>query len=170
METLLLSSTWEPIGRVDWERAMVLWFSGRAELVETYANQVIRTVSSTFEVPAVIRYVRGRHRRAPVVRFSRNNVYHRDEGHCQYCGLRLHRDDATYDHVVPKRAGGRTTWENITLSCRPCNQRKGGRTPEQAGMRLRSVPHRPRSIDNEWMLGMSLERMPAAWLPWIRSA
>ena len=97
-------------------------------------------------------------------------MYHRDEGHCQYCGVRLHHDDATYDHVVPKRAGGGTTWENITLSCRPCNQRKGGRTPEQAGMRLRSVPHRPRAIENEWLLGMSIDHMPDAWLPWIRVA
>jgi 5-methylcytosine-specific restriction endonuclease McrA len=168
MQTLLLSSTWEPIGHVDWERAMALWWSGRAELVDTYADRVIRTVSTSYEAPAVIRYVRGRHRRGTSVRFSRHNVFQRDGGACQYCNKRLHRDEATYDHVVPKRAGGRTTWENIALACRPCNQRKGGRTPEQAGMRLASQPVRPGVTGNEWMTGLNPDHLPEPWLPWLR--
>jgi 5-methylcytosine-specific restriction endonuclease McrA len=171
METLILSATWEPIGRVDWQRAMTLWWSGRAELVEAHQHLRIQTVSSSIQVPAVLRYVRGRHRRVPVVRFSRHNVFLRDEGSCQYCGIRLSRADATYDHVVPRRSGGATTWDNIVLSCRCCNQRKGGRTPEQAGMPLRTAPVRPRQLTEEWFTGAEHDNLPESWqayLPAVR--
>ncbi len=167
METLLLSSTWEPIGRVDWQRAMTLWYSGRAEVIDAYASAHIRTANDSFAVPSVLRYLRGRLRRVPTVRFSRTNVFARDGGLCQYCGLGLRRSEATYDHVVPRRAGGKTTWDNIVLCCLPCNQRKGGRTPHEAAMHLRSVPSRPRLTEPEWFTGLSDERMPDAWRPYI---
>lgn len=167
METLLLSSTWEPIGRVDWQRAMTLWCSGRAEVIDAYSSAHIRTTSESFAVPSVLRYLRGRLRRVPTVRFSRTNVFARDGGQCQYCGLGLRRSEATYDHVVPRRAGGKTTWDNIVLCCLPCNQRKGGRTPHEASMRLRSVPARPRITEPEWFSGLSEDRVPDAWRPYM---
>ncbi|MGH0036174.1 MAG: HNH endonuclease [Myxococcota bacterium] len=78
------------------------------------------------------------------VRFSRSNIFSRDRFTCQYCGVRPGRASLNLDHVVPRAQGGRTTWENVVCSCIACNRRKGGRTPEQAGFRLRRSPSRPR--------------------------
>jgi len=72
--------------------------------------------------------------------FTRFNLFLRDRFSCQYCGI---QKDLTFDHVIPRRLGGRTTWENVATACSPCNLRKGGRTPRQAGMRLREQPIRP---------------------------
>ena len=79
------------------------------------------------------------------VKFSRENVYTRDHGMCQYCSRKIPRTEATYDHVTPRRLGGLTRWENIVIACIECNRDKGGRTPEQAGMKLRQKPVKPKS-------------------------
>jgi 5-methylcytosine-specific restriction endonuclease McrA len=78
------------------------------------------------------------------VRFSRVNVMTRDGFACQYCGERPPRSRLNLDHVVPRAHGGRSTWENVVVSCLDCNRRKGGRTPEEAGLRLLRAPARPR--------------------------
>jgi 5-methylcytosine-specific restriction endonuclease McrA len=70
-------------------------------------------------------------------------VLARDRWRCQYCGQKKKIAELTYDHVIPRSRGGKTCWENIVTACQDCNARKGDRTPEQAGMRLRSRPERP---------------------------
>ncbi|MBF6569099.1 MAG: HNH endonuclease [Candidatus Binataceae bacterium] len=77
------------------------------------------------------------------VRFSRFNIFARDNNTCQYCGQRLPRTELNLDHVVPRSRGGMSTWENIVCSCHICNRRKGGRTPEEARMMLIRRPCRP---------------------------
>jgi len=71
------------------------------------------------------------------VRYSRVNIFARDKFTCQYCGVAPHRSQLNLDHVVPRALGGKTSWENVVCSCVECNRRKGGRTPEQARLRLR---------------------------------
>src|SRR5215470_9293963 len=46
--------------------------------------------------------------------------------------------------VAPRSRGGLTTWENVVCSCVACNLKKGGRTPDEAHMRLLRPPVRPR--------------------------
>lgn len=75
--------------------------------------------------------------------FNRMGLYTRERGICSYCSVQIAYDDATNDHVIPITQGGETTWENCTLACGPCNLKKGGRTPEQAGMPLRKIPKTP---------------------------
>lgn len=104
----------------------------------------IRTLTSAVPVPRVIvlRYfdrVPSRH-----VRFSRANIFSRDTLTCQYCLSMPPRSQLNLDHVIPRAQGGKTTWENVVCCCIPCNRRKGGRTPEQAGVKLRRPPRRPR--------------------------
>jgi 5-methylcytosine-specific restriction endonuclease McrA len=100
------------------------------------------------------------------VRFSRANVMTRDGFTCQYCGDRPPRSQLNLDHVVPRAHGGRSTWENVVASCLDCNRQKGGRTPEQAGLRLLRAPARPR-----WT---PLATLPLAhvrhdeWRPYLR--
>ena len=78
------------------------------------------------------------------VRCSRVNVFARDKFTCQYCGDRPHRSELNLDHVIPRALGGRTTWENVVCSCVECNRHKGGRTPQQARLRLKRIPAKPR--------------------------
>jgi 5-methylcytosine-specific restriction endonuclease McrA len=100
------------------------------------------------------------------VRFSRVNVMTRDGFTCQYCGERPSRSQLNLDHVVPRAHGGRSTWENVVVSCLDCNRRKGGRTPEQAGLRLLRAPARPRWTP---LATLSLAHVRhAEWRPFLR--
>ena len=120
-------------------------------------------------MPSVIRFFRLLKRRKPVVRFSRENVYARDQGKCQYCRRRVSRAEATYDHVIPRSQGGGTNWENIVIACVPCNQHKGGRTPDQARMRLERGPVRPTWLPETLRLTFTWDKgMPEAWKNWLR--
>jgi 5-methylcytosine-specific restriction endonuclease McrA len=76
--------------------------------------------------------------------FNRRALYKRDKNRCQYCGCRPGVKNLNLDHVCPKYFGGKTTWENIVLSCIECNSKKANRTPEQAGMKLLSIPEKPK--------------------------
>ncbi len=99
------------------------------------------------------------------VRYSRVNVFARDRFTCQYCGVRPHRSQLNLDHVIPRSLGGKTTWENVVCSCLDCNRRKGGRTPEQARLRLRRSPARPR-----WspLMNLAVGRpLHAEWHPFM---
>lgn len=78
------------------------------------------------------------------VRFSRENVFVRDKSTCQYCGRKLKRNKLNLDHVIPASQGGGSNWQNIVVSCIPCNSSKGGRTPQQAGMKLLHRPVEPK--------------------------
>lgn len=169
MDTLVLNAAFQPVARICWERAITLLFLGKVEVVEEYEDRTIRSVSFEIKMPSVVRFFRMLTRRKPVIRFSRQNVYARDGGRCQYCGRKVTRAEATWDHVVPRSHGGRTCWENIAIACVPCNQTKGGRTPEQARMRLHSVPVRPKRLPDILRLTFTFEKgMPQAWKSWLR--
>jgi 5-methylcytosine-specific restriction endonuclease McrA len=143
-QTLLLNATYEPLKIVHWQKAMTLWCQGKVEVISHYDREV-RSVSFTFRLPSVIRLLRRIKikRRFDYVPFSRANIYARDEYTCQYCGETLPSAELTFDHVVPVAQGGRKDWENIVTCCISCNRRKGGRTPEQAHMKLIRHPRRP---------------------------
>ena len=143
MDTLVLSSAYLPVARVPWQRAVTLLWAGKVEVIEEYQDRAVHSVSLEIKVPSIIRFLRHFQRRRRQVKFSRENVYSRDKGRCQYCGHRVPRPEATFDHVLPRSQGGATTWENVVIACAPCNRRKGGRTPAQANLHLRAVPARP---------------------------
>lgn len=141
---LILNASYEPLHVCSVKRAVSLLMHGIAERVED-ADTVLRSPSSVFPVPSVIRlkrYVRRPHRQR--VAFNRKNVFRRDEHSCQYCGARS--NDLTLDHVLPRSRGGPTSWENVVACCRSCNARKRDRTPEEARMLLRRRPIAPRFI------------------------
>jgi len=142
---LVLTQSYLPHKVVTWERAVTLVFGGKAEVVETY-DEEISSVSITIKMPAVIRLVRAVRGSKKVCKFSRVNILTRDGFRCQYCGTRFEMKELTYDHVVPRAQGGRTTWDNIVACCYACNARKADRTPEQAAMKLRTKPVKPASL------------------------
>ena len=145
-QTLLLNATYEPLKVVHWQKALTLWCQGKVEVISVYDREV-HSVSVSFKLPSVIRLLRFVRikRRIDYVPFSRANIYARDKHRCLYCGHSFPTSDLTFDHVIPVAHGGRKDWENIVSCCVTCNRRKGGRTPEEAGMRLITVPRRPNS-------------------------
>lgn len=104
----------------------------------------VRGVGFEVQVPRVVRLLS--YDRVPrnVVKFNRRNIFLRDENRCQYCGNVYGSSHLSLDHVLPRSRGGPTSWENIVCACLKCNLRKGGRTPQEAGMKLYRTPSRPR--------------------------
>jgi 5-methylcytosine-specific restriction endonuclease McrA len=149
---------------VSWERAFTLLYEGKVEVVTEYEDRQVRTVNMTFKMPAVIRFIKRMRTHKRAIKFSRQNVYARDQGRCQYCGSKVRRDVATYDHVVPRSKGGHTRWENIVIACVDCNQNKRDRTPEQSRMKLRSTPVKPNALPSGGSFTLTYRKgMPPEW-------
>ncbi len=104
----------------------------------------IRTVRFQIAVPKIIRLLGYDRIPSAGVKLNRRNLFARDQNRCQYCGQKFPTSELSLDHVIPRSQGGTNSWENIVCACVRCNVRKGGRTPEQANMRLISKPRRPR--------------------------
>ena len=150
MDTLVLSTAYQPMRYVSWREAFCLWFSGRVEVVSFYQDRIIKTIDETFNIPSIVRFVKGvvkRTKFAKLAKFNRGNVLLRDNNECQYCCAKLERRNFTFDHIVPVSQGGKTNWKNIVACCVPCNQKKGNRTPKQANMKLIKEPYVPDSFE-----------------------
>jgi 5-methylcytosine-specific restriction endonuclease McrA len=143
---LVLNASYEPLNIVSVKRAIVLLLKEKAELIEAARAQV-HAQRTVLDWPLVIRLVTfvPLPRRLPLP-LSRRTVLARDMYTCQYCGGQPGRTELTVDHIVPRSRGGLTTWDNVAAACGPCNRRKGNRTPEEAGMKLLTVPARPRFV------------------------
>ncbi len=186
-KTLVLNATYEPLKVVNWQRAIMLLFQEKVEIVESY-DRPIRSPNVTYLVPSVVRLRRyvPFQRSARPVKFSRRNVFVRDRHVCQYCGNAFEPTALTFDHIVPASRGGTKTFENIVTACVPCNAKKADRTPVQAGMPLRKGATKPRwclssSLAIELGLSPSAKRhkqsgvdaismsssVPAAWRPFL---
>ena len=163
---LVLNRLWQPVNIVGLRRALSLVFRERASVVhpddgthrvfpaaEWVAHSrahppdpatAIRSPSLALRAPRVI--LLGVYDKVPrrEIRFSRRNVYLRDQHNCQYCGRRFAEEELNLDHVVPRDRGGVTSWENIVTACIRCNARKANRLPTQAGMALQRAPQRPK--------------------------
>ena len=159
--TLLLNSTFEPLKVVTWKKAIIMVMLGKVEVVEEY-GRIIRGVRFNLRLPAVIRLKRFIKKGAPIVKFSRQNLYGRDRGKCQYCGTPFEHKELTYDHVIPRSKGGQTEWTNVVTCCMACNHKKGGRTPEEAGMSLIRKPKAPIWIPLV-TISLGMEETPHSW-------
>lgn len=167
LRSLVLNSSYEPMRVVSWQKALILWFQGKVEVLE-YHPAFARSVRSSFQLPSVLRlkqYVRPRS--AGAVRFCRENVYIRDNYTCQYCGSKLPGKLLTLDHVVPASHNGKKSWTNVVSACRGCNQRKANRTPDKANMPLLTKPAAP-----TWLpileLEVKPESVPVTWTQYLR--
>lgn len=137
---LVLNQNYQPISICTAERAFVLVFLRKAEVLSDNSSLRLNSVDQTFSFPSIIRlyrYISVPYKR---VNLSRYNIFKRDGGQCVYCG---NKERLTLDHVVPRSLGGRDSWDNLVTACRACNAEKGNRTPEQAGMDMFHQPFRP---------------------------
>ncbi|HIE03498.1 MAG TPA: HNH endonuclease [Candidatus Latescibacteria bacterium] len=138
-KVLVLNQNYEPLSICSAKRALVMVFLGKAEVVEEAGT--VHTVSRALPLPSVVRLWMYVHKPRNDIPLTKRNILRRDGHRCQYCGTT--QGPMTVDHVIPKDMGGKDTWENLVCCCVRCNNRKGNRTPEQAGMRLIRPPKRP---------------------------
>lgn len=169
---LLLNATYEPLATVSTKRAVALLLRGRVEAASEHTFN-LGGVVTTFQIPTIIRlrhYVNVPRRG---IGWSRKGVLGRDGYKCIYCGVCvgekhrgriMRKQDFTIDHLMPRSSGGKNTWSNTACACFACNQRKGGRTPHEAGMNLRWEPKTPRvnyvvasgEVPTEWKIYLDI--------------
>jgi 5-methylcytosine-specific restriction endonuclease McrA len=163
-QVLVLNRLWQAINVCTVRRAFTLLCAGHAQVVfsdgknfsthdfaswrgfsdRAPEDDMVHTISFKVRVPRVIVLLLFDRMPRKEVKFTRHNLFERDNNTCQYCGKHFDRRDLNLDHVIPRDKGGLTTWENIVCSCIPCNTKKGNRLPYQAGMHLIRKPERPK--------------------------
>lgn len=165
--SLLLNASYEPMKILNWQKALILWFQGKVEVLE-YHNIFVHSVRHRFQLPAVLRlksYTKTK--KTAVVRFCRENVYLRDEHTCQYCKNIFAAKHLTLDHVVPASKNGPRSWTNVVTACRPCNQKKGNKTPAGAGMPLAKEPRVPHWLPSHELVA-NADRFPQIWVQYLQ--
>lgn len=137
---LVLNQDYSPLMVCSVERAFVLVYLNKSEMVRTANGHQLRSITRSFPMPSVIRLNRYVHAPYKGVTLTRQNVFKRDNFECVYCGTRR---ELTLDHVMPSSRGGTHSWTNLVTACKRCNTRKGDFTPEEAEMSLRQNPFKP---------------------------
>ncbi len=160
---LVLNLDHSPVAVVTVQKAMVLLLLEKASCLSAYEYLEIRTVRRRFDYPAVICLNHFKNIPYRGVLLNRNNLFRRDKGECQYCGS---KKQLTIDHIIPRSKGGKTNWTNLVTACHRCNAVKGDKSPDQAGMHLRSVPFKPSLT---YFLAEYAARQASEWLPYLES-
>jgi len=159
---LVLNQSYEPLGVCNVRRAVVLLYLRKAEIIEPLNHLYLRSVSMQIPVPSIVRLLL--YKRVPVrkIVLSRKNILIRDSFQCQYCGKK--NVPLTVDHIVPRDLGGSVNWENLVCACVLCNNKKGNRDPEEAGMALLRIPRKP---DHVSFLRYFVGTLNEEWKPYL---
>jgi len=161
-KVLVLNQNYEAMSICNVQRAIILLYLGKAELIASRDSSMIRSVSFSMRFPTIVRlriYIRVPYKK---IVLSRKNILRRDLYRCQYCG----RSDGalTIDHVIPKSKGGDDSWENLLTACITCNNKKGDRTPEEARMSPLRKPTKPSHIT---FMKHFVGRIDDDWKPYL---
>ena len=140
---LVLNANYSPMMICSARHAICMVYLEKVDVLVNYSEK-INSPSKLFDLPSIIKirdYVRYDNLS---VDLNRKNIISRDKQKCQYCGIS--KTSLTIDHILPKGRGGIDLWENLVTACKPCNQKKGNKTPEEAGMPLIKKPKRPNRL------------------------
>ncbi len=143
-KVLILNGNYEPLAITSAEKAIILLYLSKAELVSSMTGRAVHSTSMSMPFPSIVRlsnYVRVPFKK---VILSRKNILRRDGHRCQYCGASS--VTLTVDHIIPKSRGGEDSWENLVSACLRCNNVKGSQTPDEAQMALMRRPIRPNHV------------------------
>ena len=162
---LMLNASYEPINICAARRALVLVLKGVASAEESSLSAV-HSARNSVTLPSVIRLLEYRRIPRQTRALSRKNILMRDRYTCQYCHKTLPSGELTLDHVIPRSRAGESAWENLVACCHHCNNRKGCRTPEEAGMKLLRLP-RPFSLHTSRHLMRLLGKGEAQWRKYL---
>jgi 5-methylcytosine-specific restriction endonuclease McrA len=168
MDTLLLNADAQPVSllplsAITWKEAILYMYHDKCDVLSWYDDWVVRSPSWETPVPAVM-MLRTFLQRKAAVRFSKSNVYLRDQYRCLYCETEINNQTGTMDHVIPLSRGGKTNWENIVTACAPCNSRKGNQTV----IKPKYQPYKP----GYWELVRKRKQLPFnlrhnSWAQWL---
>lgn len=157
---LVLNRLFQAVQITSVRRALTLLYKGQVRAVDseyrTYDfenwmdiavqpdDHYVVTPGRNILIPAVVQLLVFDRLPRQEVKFSRGNIYLRDQNRCQYCGRKFPSSELSLDHVIPISRGGKSTWDNVVCACLPCNVRKGNKLLSECEMRLRRAPVRPR--------------------------
>ena len=146
VHSLLVNSTYEPLGFASKKRAVKLLAKNKVDVVDTWENISLTFGSGKIAFPSIIRLKQ----RVPVIkknpRFQRETLFQRDNWTCQYCNIRLQGKAATIDHLIPYAKCGKTNWLNCVTACSACNKRKGSKVLTELDMHLKKQPTIPNEL------------------------
>jgi len=143
---LILNADYRPLSHFplslwSWQEAVKAIFRDSVTVIHEY-DRIIHSPTAEFKLPSVLALKEYVHTsQAPA--FTRFNVFLRDAWHCQYCNTPHKTHQLTFDHVIPRSLGGKTSWDNIVAACRPCNTRKGNKLPHDCDMHPMTNPRAP---------------------------
>lgn len=180
---LVLNADYMPLAIISWQKA-ILWsfkndnnYGINVDIIDFYKDDYIMgTNGKKHPIPAIVKtqkYFRIHHSR---IKFSRKNLFIRDNYSCQYCGLKFEPNKLTYDHVIPKSIWinpnrSPTNWTNIVTACVKCNLKKGNRTPQQANMPLKNLPIMPEKTLKYLPISYAVSKIkndiPREWTPYL---
>lgn len=180
---LVLNADYSPLTIIYWQKAL-LWSIKHeynvhvgVEIIDFYKDDFICGVNNKkYPIPAVVKTAKYFRINNHKVKFSRKNLFIRDNYTCQYCNNRFDTNELTYDHVIPKSVwdhniGSPTSWTNIVTACRDCNRRKGNRTPKQANMPLKNLPNKPQKnvkyLPITTYLAKIRSEIPSEWMTYL---
>lgn len=162
MDTVLvLNADYSPLSLCSVERAFLLTYLNKAEILSDVKEKSLRTVSQEFLYPSVIKIKNYAHVPYKSVVLTRHNIFKRDNFSCQYCGT---DKELTLDHLIPKSKGGKASWTNLVTACKGCNARKGDDQPEDVGLTLRKQPIKPSYL---MFLKSSRNSLRKDWLQYL---
>ncbi|HEO64786.1 MAG TPA: HNH endonuclease [Spirochaetes bacterium] len=169
MNVLLLNNTYEPVKVISWQKAIILHFKEKVDIIEVYEDFEIHSEKLALNVPAVVRlhYYVNIHKHLNL-RLSKENIFYRDNYTCAYCGKRLPKDQLTLDHVIPLSKGGKKAWNNIVAACNSCNNKKGNHLPEHSHFRPMKKPFEP-SVKSYLSFFIKVQRIPDQWKDYLPS-
>ena len=160
---LVLDASYRPIKQISWQKAMILFFQDKIEVIREYDDTWINSPSKKFKLPSVIRLVNYIFKLPWGVKLTRTNIFIRDLGKCQYCDKKLSKGRFTIDHVIPRSKGGQTAWENLVTSCSRCNTHKGDSLLKDIDFILKKAPCKPKNT----FFVSTLEETPKSWVDFI---
>lgn len=174
---LVLNRNFQPVRVTNAKRAFLLLYGGAARALDVGFephdfvawckrlpgpdDEAIGTPSGPIRIPRLLQLWHFNRVPQATLRLSRRNIFLRDGHVCQYCERKLLVRDLNIDHVMPRSRGGKSTWDNLVTSCRHCNLKKGGMTPEEAKMNLRRLPTKP-----SWSAAVQLAASPRRFQEW----
>jgi 5-methylcytosine-specific restriction endonuclease McrA len=176
---LILNADYMPLGIIDWQRAYCLYYQNNTsiDILSFYSDDyIVGTGNTNHQIPSIIRIKQYIKLHYKYVKFSRRNLFLRDNYTCQYCYKQYDTAKLTYDHVIPKsiwdrNKGNPTCWTNIVTACTHCNRLKANRTPSQARMTLKTNPYTPQRTTKYLPVAHLLctirQDLPAEWLTYL---
>ena len=134
-----------PLSLWSWQDSIKSVYLDRVSIV-SYYDRVIRSPSFSMKLPSVIA-LKSFVKPLSNPNFTRFNVFLRDKFTCQYCVKSFKVEHLTFDHVIPRSLGGKTTWDNVVTSCRRCNTFKGNKLVNKTNLKLNKQPYIPNNYE-----------------------